>query len=135
MAYVIYNKETTRFLTRKIFKTEGAAKAHLTRTAKKAARKVEVSNLYKRFDTPEMKWSEIFEALIAEGCTKREAYNASREVEEFNRDDFAIADSVDFHNNIEKEVTRVNLMSKKEFKERINTPHYCSPASESYWSM
>ena len=32
-------------------------------------------------------------------------------------------------------VTRVNLMSGKEFKERYDTPIFCSPAFESYWSM
>ena len=31
-------------------------------------------------------------------------------------------------------VTRVNIMSGKEFKERYDTPYYCSPSSESYWS-
>jgi hypothetical protein len=32
-------------------------------------------------------------------------------------------------------VTRTNLMGGKEFQERYDTPHYCSPSSESYWSM
>ena len=32
-------------------------------------------------------------------------------------------------------VTRRNLMGGAEFKERYDTPHYCSPSSESYWSM
>jgi hypothetical protein len=32
-------------------------------------------------------------------------------------------------------VTRVNMMTGKEYKERYDTPHYCSPSSESYWSM
>lgn len=32
-------------------------------------------------------------------------------------------------------VTKKNLMGGKEFTERYDTPHYCSPASESYWSM
>ena len=32
-------------------------------------------------------------------------------------------------------VTRVNIMSGKEYKERYDTPNYCSPSSESYWSM
>jgi hypothetical protein len=32
-------------------------------------------------------------------------------------------------------VTRTNMMSGKEFKERYDTPYYCSPSSESYWSM
>jgi len=32
-------------------------------------------------------------------------------------------------------VTKHNLMGGKEFTERYDTPHFCSPASESYWSM
>ena len=32
-------------------------------------------------------------------------------------------------------VTRKNLMGGREFTERYDTPHFCSPSSESYWSM
>ena len=32
-------------------------------------------------------------------------------------------------------VTKTNMMGGKEFKERYDTPYYCSPSSESYWSM
>jgi hypothetical protein len=32
-------------------------------------------------------------------------------------------------------VTRKNVMTGKEFKERFDTPYYCSPSSETYWSM
>ena len=32
-------------------------------------------------------------------------------------------------------VTKTNLMGGKQFTERYDTPYYCSPASESYWSM
>lgn len=32
-------------------------------------------------------------------------------------------------------VTRKNLMGGAEFKERYDTPYFCSPSSESYWSM
>jgi hypothetical protein len=32
-------------------------------------------------------------------------------------------------------VTRKNMMSGQEFKERYDTPYYCSPSSETYWSM
>jgi hypothetical protein len=32
-------------------------------------------------------------------------------------------------------VTKKNLMGGGEFTERYDTPYYCSPASESYWSM
>jgi hypothetical protein len=31
--------------------------------------------------------------------------------------------------------TQVNMMSGKKFKERYDTPYFCSPSSESYWSM
>jgi hypothetical protein len=31
-------------------------------------------------------------------------------------------------------VTKTNLMGGKEFTERYDTPHFCSPSSESYWS-
>ena len=32
-------------------------------------------------------------------------------------------------------VTKRNLMGGGEFTERYDTPYYCSPSSESYWSM
>lgn len=32
-------------------------------------------------------------------------------------------------------VTRKNMMGGAEYKERYDTPRYCSPSSEAYWSM
>jgi hypothetical protein len=32
-------------------------------------------------------------------------------------------------------VTRSSYLGGKEFKERYDTPYYCSPSSETYWSM
>lgn len=32
-------------------------------------------------------------------------------------------------------VTRKNMMSGKEYQERYDTPNFCSPSSETYWSM
>jgi hypothetical protein len=32
-------------------------------------------------------------------------------------------------------VTRKNLLSGKEYQERYDTPNFCSPSSETYWSM
>ena len=32
-------------------------------------------------------------------------------------------------------VTRTNMMGGKEYTERYDTPRYCSPSSEAYWSM
>jgi hypothetical protein len=31
--------------------------------------------------------------------------------------------------------TKTNMMSGKEYQERYDTPYFCSPSSESYWSM
>ena len=36
---------------------------------------------------------------------------------------------------VPKMVTRVNLMTGKEYQEAEDTPLSCSPASETYWSM
>jgi hypothetical protein len=32
-------------------------------------------------------------------------------------------------------VTKKNMMNGNEFQERYDTPYYCSPSSETYWSM
>lgn len=32
-------------------------------------------------------------------------------------------------------VTRTNMMGGREYRERYDTPRYCSPSSEAYWSM
>jgi hypothetical protein len=32
-------------------------------------------------------------------------------------------------------VTKKNLISGEEYQERFDTPNFCSPSSESYWSM
>ena len=32
-------------------------------------------------------------------------------------------------------VTRTNVVGGGEFQERYDTPYFCSPSSESYWSM
>jgi hypothetical protein len=32
-------------------------------------------------------------------------------------------------------VKRINMMGGKEYMERFDTPRYCSPSSEAYWSM
>ena len=48
---------------------------------------------------------------------------------------YAIAAKAFFHQNIEKQVKKKNLMSGEEFMEPANRPYYCSPSSETYWSM
>ena len=41
----------------------------------------------------------------------------------------------DYENGEVKLVERTNLMTGKKYMEPANTPLYCSPSSETYWSM
>tara|TARA_B110000211_G_C13890296_1_gene469267 strand:- start:222 stop:500 length:279 start_codon:yes stop_codon:yes gene_type:complete len=50
----------------------------------------------------------------------------------YNRDEYAAVPSVDYKPAM---VEKTNMMSGKKYMEDINTPNYCSPSSESYWSM
>jgi hypothetical protein len=92
--FVIYNKATTaivkeRSYSKAYYATETAAKAAVTRFAKKGI------------------------------CVK---------------DEVAVTDHITYAETIEAKVKRVNLMSGQEFYESVNTPYYCSPSSETYWS-
>jgi hypothetical protein len=49
--------------------------------------------------------------------------------------DYEVTEYHTFQDFIEKQVTKTNMMSGKEYQERANTPISCSPASETYWSM
>ena len=53
----------------------------------------------------------------------------------YGRYRYAIAAKAYFHQNIEKQVKKKNLLTGKEFMEPANRPYYCSPSSETYWSM
>jgi len=48
---------------------------------------------------------------------------------------YAIAEVDHFHTFIEKSVVKRNAMNGNQFVEKVNTPYYCSPSSETYWSM
>lgn len=105
MGYVIYDKATTRTAGKYSYKTHAAAQAAITR------------------------WSRIW---------FRERYTALYPTVDRSEDPvfvYAIAEADHFRKNIEKTVTRVNLMTGKEYEEAANTPLACSPASETYWSM
>ena len=54
---------------------------------------------------------------------------------QYKPEDLAVAELGFYRQNIEKMVERVNMMSGKKYIESVNTPSYCSPASEAYWSM
>ena len=51
------------------------------------------------------------------------------------KDQYAIAETNDFFDNIEKQVTRKNLISGKEFVIDINCPPHLDPSTETYWSL
>ncbi len=54
---------------------------------------------------------------------------------EVNEQEWAIADRGMFHDLIEKQVVKRNLITGAEFTEPANRPHYCSPSSEAFWSQ
>lgn len=47
---------------------------------------------------------------------------------------YAIAERGHYFAKIEKQVERTNMMTGEKFKESVNTPYYCSPSSETFWS-
>ena len=53
----------------------------------------------------------------------------------YTREEIAIAETTHYNENIAAMVERINAMTGKKFMESINTPYYCSPSSETYWSM
>tara|TARA_R100000152_G_C6590991_1_gene51470 strand:+ start:87 stop:422 length:336 start_codon:yes stop_codon:yes gene_type:complete len=52
-----------------------------------------------------------------------------------DKDLFKVAEVKDFCENIEKKVEKTNIMTGEKFMESVNTPPYCSPSSEAFWSM
>jgi hypothetical protein len=80
-------------------------------------------------------WKETFGS---KGAATR-AFNAAVRDGKINADEFAIAESGDFHANIEKEITKtfINPHTGKadSVTLRANTPRCCDPSSELYWSM
>ena len=75
-------------------------------------------------------WKDSWES---KGAATR-AFNTAVANEKINADEYAIADAVEFHNNIEKFETKKNMYGR-EFTQRVNTPLCCDPSSETYWSM
>ena len=129
--YVIYRTDTTEIVSEKdysytgqIHKTEGHAKASLTRIKKKFAEGLKSKRPYGTFK---------FEGLgIHEnGKTGRQAEGElTGEMIEMK-----IINTDTYFNNIEAQEEVTNMMSGKKFKQSVNNPGVMSPSSESYWSM
>jgi hypothetical protein len=141
MSYVIYNIESTRYMPgmkRDGYQSKGAATRALNAAVAKGKRNIEIDQAWNK------NWSghsDTYKEALAhtlKGCgiDLAEFCQATNGVvKATDKADYAIADEADFHNTIELFVTRVNMMSKKSYQERTNTPCYMSPACESYWSM
>jgi uncharacterized protein (UPF0254 family) len=48
---------------------------------------------------------------------------------------YGVAHVDHYRTHVVRKVTRTNLLSGQEFTEDSNTPGFCSPSSEAYWSM
>jgi len=80
--------------------------------------------------------------IVTDGPTRTRAYNTfgaakATRTRLCNKSGWSIneLDIVDTQTYQAKMVTRTNLMSGAEFQEDVNTPYFCSPSSETYWSM
>lgn len=51
------------------------------------------------------------------------------------RNYYAVASVEEYEKFVVKMVEKTNIMSGNKFMERSDTPGYCSPSSEAYWSM
>lgn len=102
--FVIYNKTTSAMLT---IRTAGgrATKWYYGQTAAKAA--------------------------LTRYCKKSGLSFTSPEYPLFQ---YGIAELDHYHTHIEQQVKKTNLMTGGEFYESVNTPYFCSPSSETYWS-
>lgn len=109
MSFVIYNKDTTEIYSYVRHNPWKRVESYKTMAAAKAA----LTRLHK-------KWLADNDVLVSNDGPMFE---------------YGIADRAWFHDFIEKQVTKRNIMTGAEFQERVNTPYYCSPSSETYWSM
>ena len=93
--------------------------------------------VYRERDTYALreKYGASVKGFATEGAAKAARTRHLKKYPEDRADNWLVAESRNFRENIEMYVERKNLMSGKVFKEARNTPNYCSPASESYWSM
>jgi hypothetical protein len=48
---------------------------------------------------------------------------------------YGVAELEHYRTRVIRTVTRTNLLSGKEYQEASNTPGFCSPSSEAYWTM
>jgi len=132
--FVIYRTDTTEIVSEKryaysgqIHKTEGHAKASLTRIKKKFAEgfanrrpfstfRFEGLGLYENGKTGRQREGELTGEMVEMKIVDLETYRKEIEATE-------IVYSIHDHDR------------KSPIKQSVNTPHFMSPSSETYWSM
>ena len=67
--------------------------------------------------------------------TERGAKHAATRLMNSGHVPVSVSDMKTFYETIDYKVTKINIMTGKEYQESVNTPLCCSPASETYWSM
>jgi hypothetical protein len=112
MSYVIYNKSTSAIVEVTRYRPYKVTSSYKTMAAAKAA----LTRMSKQY------WKE---------SVAKDSYNIQKDPQFV----YGIAEIEYYYANIEKQVERVNMMTGKKYMESVNTPRYCSPSSEAYWSM
>lgn len=79
-----------------------------------------------RFKGHAQRFADKLNANEAATCLKSSGYRPC---------EYKVTTREDYEKNVVHMVERVNLMTGKKYMEKSNTPNYCSPASEAYWSM
>ena len=51
-----------------------------------------------------------------------------------SKNTYEVVSLEEFNTDIVKMVEKTNLLSGEKFMERSDTPYYCSPSSETFWS-
>ena len=109
MSYVIYKQDTTAIVEVVRHRPYRRTTSYKTLPAAKAA----LTRMHKKFIDK----------------------NGIDAVEDGPLYNYGIAEEGHYRAKIERMVERVNMMTGQKYMESVNTPAYCSPASEAYWAM
>lgn len=112
MPYVIYNKDSSAIVEVTRYRPYKVTSSYKSMAAAKAA----LTRMSKKY------WTDTAE---------KSTYDMRKDPQFA----YGIAEGDYYYANIEKQVERVNMMTGKKYWESVNTPRYCSPSSEAYWSM
>src|SRR5262245_2682813 len=88
---------------------------------------------------PHSSWAKPYKTFAAALRTANK-FNALRRTfidgqEVYGPGSYGVAHVDHYRTRVVRKVERTNLISGQKYLEDSNTPGYCSPASEAYWSM